>query len=249
MKNNINYIWERIWIFANNCYSIFSISNTKKLKELKNKHKGERCFIIGNGPSLSFKDLESLKYEKTMVANSIIKTFMDLSFTPTYYFCQDPLVLKDNAAWIANENKTIKLIRSFYSKKYHFSDATYYNIYDYKMQFSNDITKGVYCGWTVTYSMIQFAVYMGFSEIYLLGVDFNYANNNTEINSDCYFDKRLFNKNLNYSLPKVDITIAAYEETKKFCAQNGIKISNATRGGKLEVFDRVNFDELDLTRV
>ena len=92
--------------------------------------------------------------------------------------------------------------------------------------------------------MIQFAVYMGFSEIYLLGVDFNYSNNNTEINAACYFDNRLYNNNLAYALPKPEVTLASYQTAREYCKNNGIKIYNATRGGKLEVFERINFDEV-----
>ena len=37
--------------------------NVKLLKEFKNKYINERCFIIGNGPSLNVEDLEKLKNE------------------------------------------------------------------------------------------------------------------------------------------------------------------------------------------
>jgi uncharacterized Rossmann fold enzyme len=33
----------------------------KRLKALKDLHRGKRCFIIGNGPSLKAEDLEMLK--------------------------------------------------------------------------------------------------------------------------------------------------------------------------------------------
>ena len=38
----------------------------KNLKQLKNIHVGERCFIIGNGPSLKKTDLSKLKDEYTI---------------------------------------------------------------------------------------------------------------------------------------------------------------------------------------
>ncbi len=234
------------WSTANRLYFIFHPKHRKMLKSYQNKHQGERCFLIGNGPSLTIQDLERLKNEKIMVANSIIKIFGDLSFKPTYYFAQDAQVLKDNIEVIKKTKGITKFIRSYYSKRYHVKDAVYFNVYEDRVGFSPDISKGVYCGWTVIYSMIQFAVYMGFTKIYLLGVDFNYANNNTEINVDCYFDKRLFNKNINYALPKTDFSIASFQQAKKYCESNHIQIYNSTRGGKLEVFERKNFDELDI---
>ena len=47
---------------------------------------------------------------------------------------------------------------------------TYYPGYP---KFSDDLTEGIYSGTTVLYAMFQIAVYMGFKNIYLLGVDFS----------------------------------------------------------------------------
>ena len=40
-------------------FSLFS--EGKKLARLKNIHTGKRCFIIGNGPSLTSSDLDKLR--------------------------------------------------------------------------------------------------------------------------------------------------------------------------------------------
>ena len=42
-----------------------------EIKVFKNKHDGQRCFIIGNGPSLTAEDLNLLKNEVTFAANRI----------------------------------------------------------------------------------------------------------------------------------------------------------------------------------
>lgn len=47
--------------------------------------------------------------------------------------------------------------------------------YPYYPGFSDDIAQEISEGFTVTYAEIQMAAYMGFKEIYLLGVDFNYS--------------------------------------------------------------------------
>ena len=39
----------------------------KNILKLKNKHYGEKCFVIGNGPSLLLEDLEKIKGEVTLV--------------------------------------------------------------------------------------------------------------------------------------------------------------------------------------
>jgi hypothetical protein len=110
--------------------------------------------------------------------------------------------------------------------------------------FSHNIANVVYSGQTVTYSMIQFAAYMGFKEIYLIGVDCNYSKDNSVISAESYFDKRLFNASRTYAAPEVDTNLLAYARAKEVCDQKGIKIYNATRGGKLEIFPRADFDSL-----
>ncbi len=232
------------WNAANRLYYILRPKYRGRLKSFRGKHRGGRCFLIGNGPSLTVGDLECLRNETTMVTNSIIRIFGDLSYTPTYYFAQDSGVMKDNMELIRTTPGVTKFLKAHYASRYHAKDAIYYNIYEDRIAFSPDISKGVYGGWTVMYSMMQFAAYMGFSEIYLLGVDFNYAKGDTEINAGCYFDERLFNKDMNYALPRPAITLAAYRQAREYCEAHGIRIYNATRGGKLEVFERADFDSL-----
>ena len=42
----------------------------------------------------------------------------------------------------------------------------------------------------------------------------------------------------------VDMQLDGYKAAKKYAEENGIKIYNATRGGKLEIFERVEYDTL-----
>ena len=49
----------------------FQRNNLSKLKSLKDSHKGKRCFIIANGPSINSMDLSVLKNELTIGMNRI----------------------------------------------------------------------------------------------------------------------------------------------------------------------------------
>src|SRR5690625_1280148 len=66
----------------------------EKLKKIKNKHQGERCFIIATGPSLTIGDLEKLNNEITISMNSICLAFDETDWRPTYYGIQDEGVYK-----------------------------------------------------------------------------------------------------------------------------------------------------------
>lgn len=104
-------------------------------------------------------------------------------------------------------------------------------------EFSEKIEWGIYGGSTVTYGCIQMAIYMGFKEIFLLGVDCNYLTNS---NNNYFFEEKV-QDTLNH---REDRMIMSYRAAKKYADEHGVKIYNATRGGMLEVFERVDFDSL-----
>lgn len=75
--------------FEKTCYG-------KQLSKYKNRHKGQRCFIVANGPSLTSKDLDLL-HERGEVAfgmNRIYKMFEQTNWRPIYYVCEDELIAK-----------------------------------------------------------------------------------------------------------------------------------------------------------
>ena len=104
--------------------------------------------------------------------------------------------------------------------------------------FSENFAQYCSAGATITYGCIQFAVYMGIKEIYLLGIDFSGYGNQGATYGHFYEEKApdgicFYKQNL-----------LAYQSAKKYADAHGIKIYNATRGGNLEVFERVDFDSL-----
>ena len=230
----------------NYIYGALQIGSRRRLASYRNRHSG-RCFIIGNGPSLRHSDLKRLMEldEITFACNSLIKLFDEIPFRPTYYFAQDNKIILDNKQEIENYTGT-KFIKAHYASRYHLKGVTYYNMLFPKcpIGFSNNISSVVYSGQSVTYSMIQFAAYMGFKKIYLIGVDCSYSLNNDVITENSYFDKRLFNSQRNYAAPEVDTNMLAYARAKEVCDRSGITIYNATRGGKLEIFERADLDKL-----
>lgn len=232
------------------------------LKTLKDIHKGERCFVIGNGPSLHSEDLDKLNGEWTFASNRIYEIFDQTSWRPSYYFAVDPVFLHENRKMLdaynlhhmflaVDEKDTAgcainKVTRIHFTEFYFkivkpevWNDLTSYVSTDISDHFSN--------GYTVTFQSIQMAIYMGFSEIYLLGVDFNYSviydaegNVHVDDNVTDYFSGKTYPS----SLQNYESNLQAYNAAREYCDNHGIRIMNATRGGKLEAFERVDFDEL-----
>lgn len=233
----------------------------KKLRRYKNKYVGERCFFIGNGPSLNAYDLTRLhnQGEITFAFNRIYNIFDETLWRPTFYISQDEKMLKGCDTIVDKlplKNKFIPIQLHWYHN-IDIHDATYFNI-NWKQGntleeylFSKDISQEMYSANTVMYTAAQMAAYMGFSEIYLLGVDHNFRvsqNDSGEIIvdetvSDYFTDKYNPDKD-NLYIPNLDKSTITYLAMKKYCDEMGIKVVNATRGGKLDVFPRNAFDEL-----
>jgi len=72
--------------------------SSQKLKRLHDIHKGERCFIIGNGPSLQQTDLSLLKGEYTFGMNRFFLAFPELGFQTSYFLSMNDLVIEQSAA-------------------------------------------------------------------------------------------------------------------------------------------------------
>jgi hypothetical protein len=229
----------------------------KELQRLRNTHIGARCFIIGNGPSLRVEDLNKLKNEVTFAFNRIYYIFDQTEWRPTYYCSEDDKTIFKSKKEIDNikvENKFFP-INFPWDYRINFRNAKYY-IFKFgdkglEPEFSNDIVKCIYWGNTVAYTAIQMAVYMGMKEIYLLGIDHNFSkmvNDKGEMIidetvKDYFIDQYNSDKEDLYT-PNVEVSTRAFKAARKYADSNNIKIYNATRGGKLEVFERVDFDQL-----
>jgi len=70
----------------------------KRIKSFKNKFPNQRCFIIGNGPSLRNTNLKKLKNEFTFGMNRIYLMFPELGFDTSYYVAVNDLVVEQCAA-------------------------------------------------------------------------------------------------------------------------------------------------------
>lgn len=239
--------------------NIISIYEPKKkkhyeLQKFKNLYTNKRCFIIGNGPSLNVDDLDVLKVNNEICfgSNWIIKIFEKTGWRPNYYVIVNYNFMRQMPQNMiaSNGEKIITFHADFFSEKITEKNNMYaYQAIPYeenKLSFSDDIIEGVYSSHTVTYDMIQIAAYMGFNEIYLLGVDCNDGSNHfykaddldkSKLENRTTFDDSGWNE-------LYDVWIKGYKEAEVFSRQNNFRIFNATRGGALEVFERVNFDNL-----
>ena len=234
----------------------------RKLDKFKKRYMGQRCFIVANGPSLQVEDLNLLQQrgEITFGMNRIYKLFDQTDWRPTFYVCEDELIAQSQQREINAIEAKAKFIpiELKWWHRVNIDNACYFHLnYDeqkrYPFSFSTDIAHQLDCRGTVTFSCMQLAAYMGFSEIYLLGVDHNYRvtidiNGNTVTDPDQkdYFCEGYDDDIKEKVVHDMGNNTRAYMDAKMYCdsTYGETTIINATRGGKLEVFQRVNFDSL-----
>tara|TARA_Y100000588_G_C14255012_1_gene925035 strand:+ start:1189 stop:1959 length:771 start_codon:yes stop_codon:yes gene_type:complete len=248
-----NIVRDVIWNYRTN----FNHKLINKSKEFwqrnKNKHKGKRGFIVGNGPSLKISDLNLLKNEITIASNKIYLAFEQTSWRPTYLTVFDRLLWKEIKEEIYNYHNPIILPHDRFPINKKNTIIIKNNGY-FKMSqgngFSNNMIDGLWGGRTVTYNNMQIAVHLGLHPIYLIGCDHYYKEDkpksekkniiiNSNTNNHFINNYRKDGQKINYA--PIDIMTNAYENAKLVCIKNNTAIINATRGGHLEVFDRVNF--------
>lgn len=236
-----------------------SSSDSRKIKEMQNSHKGERCFIVLNGPSLIAEDLNKIVDEFSFGCNRIYDIYEKTQWRPNIYITIDKSILqaRTKSEWLKlkdseifcywNRKKVPKEIKEKYNEIICWGEFKSEKCSDVS-EVSRDVSSYFSIPNSVSISMLEFAIYMGFQKIYIIGCDHNFAveidkNGNKKINSNVipHFNEQK-DKTI-YASNKEALT-ENYEKIRRYAESIGVEIYNATRGGKLEVFNRVNFDEL-----
>ena len=224
----------------------------RQLEKYRGIHDKERCFIVATGPSLTLEDIERIKEEYTFGVNTCYKLFDKTDWRPSYYCISDINVYKviksqldelplknvflEGSSMDCHKENDVPFFKSM--TREFFSIATNNKINFRK--FSGDVSKIVDGGASVVYIALQLAVTMGFTEIYLIGVDCNYS-------SDKKHSALVEYEKQPKLAPDAEINMMlCFKTAKEYADKLGIKILNATRGGQLEVFERVNLDDIVL---
>jgi len=230
-------------------------SGLLSIADLRGQFTGKRCFIIGNGPSLKKTDLSRLQHEFTFGLNRIYLNYEAMGFEPTFYCCVNPNVTEQFAEEIDRLN-SVKFVtdRARNSLKNHWN--TFFMQSIPKIGFNENLNDLAWHeGWTVTYCAMQVAFHLGFEEVILLGVD-HYFKESGEPNKAVtatgpdanHFHPEYFGKGVVWQYPDLERSEQSYRIAKEVYEKHDRRILDATIGGHLQIFPKVNFDEIaDLT--
>ncbi|HLE16525.1 MAG TPA: hypothetical protein VI776_17420 [Anaerolineales bacterium] len=236
-------------------------ASQRQLAGLKDAYRGKRCFIIGNGPSLKRTDLAKLRGEFTFGMNRIYLLFPELGFSTTFFLSVNDLVIEQCAReilalpmpkFLSWRSRTVlrpaleATRNDLFQQRLVFLHTTYSG-----PKFAADARGRLWEGATVTYVALQLAYHMGFEQVILIGVDHNFSTqgkpNTTVVSQGAdpdHFDSRYFGQGFRWQLPDLDTSERAYRRARQVYESAGRQVVDATVGGKLTVFPKVDYDSL-----
>lgn len=217
-----------------------------RTKQLQDKHLGETCVVIGNGPSLKDTDLPALaKKFPTFGSNKIFL----YPFIPTYYAVCDHLMMFSCIKQIQEDSFNPDAM--WLPRTFPVPGANLVN-YAIKAGFSRDPSYEIVIGGTVTYVLLQLAFYMGFNRVLLVGVDHSYPGAGAgtpgakfiqQGEDQDHFHPDYFEAGMIYNRPELEGTEVSYHIAKNVYEGEGRKILNASVNTNLLVYDRVDVNK------
>lgn len=245
--------------------------SNSRVSKWKNAFVGKKCFLVGNGPSLRTEDLEKIQEADiiTMGCNFINKLFDKTSWRPDFFCCCEVTAVMTNLDFIRNSQLKSKFIIDLETTRYseevsetEDNDICLVRYVSNPQIISDDPSRVVTGAYSVMSVMLEIALYMGFSEIYLIGVDNTmpptvFTSNFLEVQSHFYSEDADELQKRRETFPEYNLgrlnddwfeyqnnLNRIYSNFKAYAENKGVRILNATRGGKLEVFERVDFDSI-----
>lgn len=247
------------------------ISILQKNSRYKNIHEGERVFILCTGPSISEMELTRLKNEKTIAVSGFylhkdcqtispdyyclptFENFLNFDSATEYLRKIQEATLKSQYFFSFHEKQVVDKMREYDNRCVNY--IAFASMPDFE-KFDIDLTSLAPNPQSVSIMALEIALYMGFKTIYLIGTE-----------HDCLVTKR-YTHFYEYSESIVsqgnqyenaqgelggpfDLELEStynlwrqYKKIKQIAERNGAKIYNATKGGILDIFERVEFDTL-----
>ncbi len=217
----------------------------ERIAQYRDRHRGERAFLLGNGPSLAKTDLSRIAGEITFGANRIY-----LAHVPTYLTCVNELVLEQ----FRDEIRALACPKFLiWNRRDLFYDDPFVALeLGLRDRFVTDATHQLSSGGTVTFVALQLAYFMGFREVVLLGVDHRFVDkgtpNRTETRTESvdanHFHAAYFPKGSKWQLPDLRRSEFAYEKARRAYERDGRRIVDATIDGACTVFEKAAYEDI-----
>ena len=239
-----------------------------KNRPLAGAHAGRRCFVIANGPSLAVQDLRPLEHDVKIVVTGFFRHPQARQVRPEYWVLADPyfwaepdkhfrpvLELAQEAAVPTRLFMPTGGAATFASAALGPLIDLHFVHYDGARGIDRpiDFTQGVPpFGQNVVIVALMLALYLGCDPIYLVGCDHDFMKTRREEYEGmrvAHFYPGSVNaasEHLSWDQwsAAMQRMVFEYEQLRAYAARWGFHVFNATRGGALEVFPRVDYESL-----
>lgn len=210
--------------------------------------------VVGNGPSLNETPLDDLVGVPSIGMNKIDMIFTKTEWRPTIVVCQNRLIARQHRENFAAASIPVYLNWSARRSVGQHENVTYFLPLP-NDDFSRDLHHGLGSGATVTYAALQFAHFMGADPVVLVGVDHRFDRQGrigayekrSDQGDNNHFTQDYFTKGQYWGLPNLAASETDYARARDEFHRDGRQILDATVGGGLTVFDKINtFEMLDI---
>ena len=224
-----------------------------RIEMQRGRHRGERCVLVANGPSLNRMDLRALRREHVIGLNKIHLGLSAFGFCPRYYVAINPKVVQQSAAAI-RALSCVKFIGGQAAAAAGITEDALTHVIDTDhppARFCTDLALGMHEGWTVTHAALQVAYYLGFVEVVLIGLDHRYqftgqpnAASVLKGADPNHFSPDYFGGGQAWDNPDLARSEESYRAARLAFEADGRRIVDATVGGACSVFEKADFGKV-----
>lgn len=221
-----------------------------RLDRFRDLHRGARCVIVCNGPSLNAMDLRFLRHETVFGLNKIHLGLARFGFYPRYLVAVNDKVIAQSLEAL-RAMTCIKFVTERAEALLPPGPLTYHiRTTGLTGRFYPDIATGVREGHTVTHAALQIAYHMGFAEVILIGMDHRFTRSgppNAALHMDGpdpnHFDPAYFG-NQTWDAPNLAESERSYRAALAAYAADNRRIVDATLDGACDIFPKAFYKDV-----
>jgi hypothetical protein len=217
----------------------------KKLESIKGIKKGERCILVGTAPSINLIDLSKITDEFIFLVNRGYLLRDRFNKDPDAIMLANPYAFAEYGEFILSQYWDYIFLSCEISDKKPIKDnEIWFSQWEYPRMdeafFQPDCTEPLYHANTVVLSALQIAVWMGFSEIIIVGVDLSFDEKKP------HFYKTVGNelhRSKSVSMGMAGRMLRGFQYAAQYIdLHSSSKVYNAGIGGNLECFPRIDWN-------
>jgi len=226
---------------------------SRRLRLLQGRHRGQRCVVVANGPSLNRMDLGFMRREHVIGTNKIFLGFQKFGFYPRYYVAVNPKVVQQSLHEIRALN-CVKFIGGRAAREAATGEDALTYVLDTDnapQRFCSDLTCGMHEGWTVTHAALQVAYFLGFSDVVLIGLDHRYSYQGPPNEASVlhgadpnHFSDRYFGYGQSWDNPDLERSEESYRAALEAFSRDGRRVRDATVDGACGVFPKADYRQV-----